>query len=244
MASSRRRIAPFSGESEVESDLEDLEKMNGILEDTELINKISDEDLKKIVFEEDLSKIKIKSKEETQTNEVSQKIDVSPKENDGIQGKEKVDKEILRQTEASFRIEKLPVHEEDFATKWWYSNQNEIVAEDVVKEYNTYLQVLEELEEGKIKLPEGFVGKDIVYDLKGYILKDFTKNGVKLDTATNLAHRAFYAHCTKRALDSLRQGIFVGEDGYQKRHPEVADAVERRINEILFEKLVNKEKVE
>ena len=117
MASSRRRIAPFSGESEVESDLEDLEKMNGILEDTELINKISDEDLKKIVFEEDLSKIKIKSKEETQTNEVSQKIDVSPKENDGIQGKEKVDKEILRQTEASFRIEKLPVHEEDFATK-------------------------------------------------------------------------------------------------------------------------------
>ena len=92
--------------------------------------------------------------------------------------------------------------------------------------------------EGKIELPEGFDPSQIAHDLKEFILKDFRNANIIKDTDNNLAHRAFYAHCTKRAIDSIRQGEYRGEDGYLRRYPEIADILEKRVNEILFEKLV------
>lgn len=147
--------------------------------------------------------------------------------------------------QASFepiRLTELPRHEEDFATKWFYGSQKEVIAEKIILEFNVYNQVLEELKQDIIKLPEELSGKDIAYDLETFILHDFTKKGVVLNTVNNLIHRAFYSHCVKRAIDSIRQGEFTTPDGYKQKRPDVADALERRINELLFKKLVyNKE---
>lgn len=142
--------------------------------------------------------------------------------------------------EASIRLTKLPLHDEDFATKWYYANQSEVVADKIVIEFNIYNQVLEELEQEKIKLPDNFNAKTISRDLKTFILQDLNKNGVLLNTTNNLIHRAFYSHCVKRAIDSIRQGEFTSPDGYKSKRPEIADILQERINELLFEQLVKK----
>ena len=98
---------------------------------------------------------------------------------------------------------------------------------------------MDELDEEKITLPESFTGKQLADDLRTFILKDFRAKNLKLNTQNNIAHRAFYAHCTKRAIDSVRQGEFIGEDGYSRKRPEIADILENRINVILFDKMIN-----
>ena len=139
------------------------------------------------------------------------------------------------------RIHKLPYHEQDFATKWHYGTQIDKDENTIINEFNVYLQALEELEQGKIILPEGISGPTIAHDLKTYILRDFRTQNLVMDNKNNLAHRAFYAHCAKRAIDSIRHGEFVDQEtGYTRKYPEIADALERRINDILYEKLINK----
>lgn len=138
----------------------------------------------------------------------------------------------------SIRLTALPTHEDDFAKSWFYGLQKELVADEIILEYNMYLQVLEELKEDTIKLPENFVGKDIAADLITFVLKDFRKRDITPDLKNNLYHRAFYSHCVKRAIDNLRQGEFTDSAGYRKKHPEIADIIERRIDEIYFENIV------
>jgi hypothetical protein len=145
---------------------------------------------------------------------------------------------IIDKTSSTFRLTKLPQHDRDFATDWFYATQQETVAEDIVNEYNAYLQAFEELEQGKIKLPEGYDGAVIASDIRAYVLHDFRSYKVKQDTDNNLVHRAYYCHCVKRALDSLRQGEYTGPDGYTRKRPEIADMLENRINQILFDKMM------
>jgi len=161
-------------------------------------------------------------------NKIPEKIDIK-------------DLTTLEKTQTSIRLNKLPMHDEDFASSWHYSTQIDKDEAVIVMEYNTYLQILDELAEGKIELPEGFSSKQIASDLKTFILKDFTSKGIKLNTQNSLAHRAFYAHCTKRAIFAIRQGEFLDEQGYSHKRPEIADAIESRVNEILFEKMIKEQ---
>lgn len=135
-----------------------------------------------------------------------------------------------------FRITQLPRHEEDFAEKWFYGNISEISPENITAEFNAYLQVLKELKEDKIKLPNNFDGPTLAFDLDTEILKDFREKNISYSPEDNLIHRAWFAHCAKRALDGLRNGRFSDEQGYEKKQPELADIIERRINQIIVEK--------
>lgn len=152
-------------------------------------------------------------------------------------------KQEKTQESEGFRLNTLPRHADDFATRWYYSQQDELVAERVKVELNAALQILEELNEEKLELPDGFKGKNIAKDLEKFILADFEKECV-LYNGNNLAHRAFYAHCTKRAIDSIRQGTFIGPEGYERKYPEVADAIEERYNKIVFENLIKPPRIE
>lgn len=208
-------------------------------------------DVKKILFDtQDFipKKIKIikthkKSENSKKNNKILDPLLVESIQNDIVNNESlnKINTENL-QKEASYesiRLTNLPTHEDDFATKWFYGSQKETVATKIIAEFNVYNQVLEELEQEKIELPTGFQAKKIAYDLKKFILDDFNKNGVLLDTANNLIHRAFYSHCVKRAIDSIRQGEFTTPEGYKTKRPEIADILQTRINELLFEKLLS-----
>lgn len=152
-------------------------------------------------------------------------------------------KDKVKDAFSGVRIEKLPQHESDFAYSWHYASQNELIPENITIEYNAYLQTLKELKNNEIKLPKDVIGETIAYDLETYILNDFREKSLKYSPEDDLVHRAFFAHCCKRALDSLRQGIFVGDEGYKNKRPEVADAIERRINEIILNKTLFKNEV-
>lgn len=133
-----------------------------------------------------------------------------------------------------FRIESLPRHEDDFANAWFYNATSSLVPENVTIEYNAYMQVMSELRDSTLKLLDGFDGATICHDLETYIMEDFRKANLKYDPTDNLIHRAWFAHCTKRAIDSLRQGQFRGEDGYVNQYPQIADIIDRRVNEIIM----------
>lgn len=145
---------------------------------------------------------------------------------------------IVQTVSNSIRLTKLPIHAQDFATSWFYSNQDTIVAANITLEYNAYLQALDELTTNSpnIPLPSGIIGKDIAYDIKTSVLNDFRGKDIVFNAQDNLVHRAWWAHCVKRAIDSVKLGVFTDPDGYSNKKPEVADAINRRINEIIFEK--------
>lgn len=97
------------------------------------------------------------------------------------------------------------------------------------------MQMMTELKDGILKLPEGFDGPTVVHDLQTYIMEDFRTASQKYSPEDNLMHRAWFAHCTKRAIDSLKQGEFRGEDGYINKYPQLADILTRRVNEIIMQ---------
>lgn len=150
---------------------------------------------------------------------------------------EKIVEPVINSLQKSIRLVELPEHDMDFAKSWHYSTQNELIPDRVILEYNVYNQVLDELSKDELKLPDNFIGKDLAYDIRTFVLRDFNNNGV-VYSKDNLYHRTFYSHCVRRALDSLRQGVFSDSEGYKNKHPEIADIIERRINELLVENLI------
>ena len=138
------------------------------------------------------------------------------------------------------RIKELPTHDLDFASSWYYTNFNDVQPENITTEYNAYLQIIKELKENKIKLPRDFDGPTVAYDLDSKILKDFREKNLKYNPDDNLIHRAWFAHCVKRAISNLREGLFVDESGYKEKRPELADVLERRIDQIILENTLYK----
>lgn len=127
------------------------------------------------------------------------------------------------------------MHDADFATAWFYNNASSLVPENVTIEFNAYMQIMSELREGTLKLPEGFDGPTIAHDLETYIMRDFRTANQKYSPDDNLIHRAWFAHCTKRAIDSIKQGEFRGDDGYINKYPQIADILSRRADEIIMQ---------
>lgn len=140
----------------------------------------------------------------------------------------------------SFTLEELPSHDLDFATSWYYTNFNDINPDNITLEYNANLQAMKELRDGTLKLPEGFDGKDIAYQLDTHILREFREKQLKYNPDDNLVHRAWFAHCVKRALIDLRDGIYSNPDGEEITEPKIASILERRINEIILENTLYK----
>lgn len=134
-----------------------------------------------------------------------------------------------------FRISKLPSHPEDFASAWFYGNCSEISPDNITIEFNAYLQTLNELKQNKIVLPNNFDGPTIAYDLDTTIMGEFREKNISYNPEDNLIHRAWFAHCAKRAIAGLRDGLFIGDDGYERKHPEIADVIERRINQVIVD---------
>lgn len=156
--------------------------------------------------------------------------------------KEVVSATVEKATESlkGFRIKELPKHDMDFASAYYYTNFNDVQPENITIEYNAYLQVIKDLKDGTLKLPENFDGPTIAYDLDSRILKDFRDKNLKYNPEDNLIHRAWYAHCVKRAIGNLREGLFADEKGYKEKRPEVADIIERRVDQIILENTLYK----
>lgn len=102
------------------------------------------------------------------------------------------------------------------------------------------MQTLQELETGELEIPiiDGKVidSKELARDIKVKVIDQFRRKGVDINIGENKYHRAFFAHCTKRILDSLKDGEFVGDDGFVGKKPEIADTIINRVNEIVVQK--------
>lgn len=135
----------------------------------------------------------------------------------------------------NLKLEELPVHIDDFVDMW-YQGLADAGTKYRITMYNACLQVLKELETGQLELPEidnqTIDGKELANDIKHKILQQFIQNGVDINIESNLKHRAFFAHCTQRVLENLKNGIFSGTDGFTGQKPEIADIINNRINEI------------
>lgn len=140
----------------------------------------------------------------------------------------------------NFTLDSLPVHDLDFASSWYYTNYSDLNPDNITLEYNANLQALKELREGTLKLPMGFDGKDIAYQLDTHILKEFREKQLKYNPDDNLVHRAWFAHCVKRALIDLKDGIYSNPNGEEITEPRIASILERRINEIILENTLYK----
>lgn len=135
-----------------------------------------------------------------------------------------------------FTLEELPQHPTDFA-QHWLNTQNPAESQKHLIEYQSYLQAFKELADGSLVIPDAD-GKALALEIKRIILQDFRHRGVIINIEENKAHRAFFAHCTKRVLDSLEFGKFSGPDGFVGQKPEISRIIKNRVNEIFVEKVL------
>lgn len=149
---------------------------------------------------------------------------------------------VITNSLTGIRLKNLPEHDEDFATSWYYSSISTLNPDNITIEYNAYLQALDELKSGKIEMPSGVDGPTIGFDLDTHILHDFRTKEISYSPDDNLVHRAWFAHCAKRAIDSLRDGEFIGTGGYIGKYPEIAKNISRRIDQIIVQNTLYKTK--
>ena len=137
------------------------------------------------------------------------------------------------------QLNELPAQIDDFASMW-YHHLYDAGTSYRIHEYNAYLEVLKELETGELEIPEidGMTvdGKQLATDIKLKIIKQFRQNGVDINIEGNIYHKAFFAHCAKRYMDSLKSGNFIGSDGFVGQKPEIANIIISRVEEVFAEK--------
>ena len=130
-------------------------------------------------------------------------------------------------------LDTLPRHKTDYATLWYHQHDGRDISSRV-RDYNTYLAVLAELESGKLELP-GADAKEIGRQIRRSVLSEFRQHNMEAaDVKSNLYHRALFAFCIKRAIQALKEGRFGGR-GTTGALPAVAAAIEARINELFFD---------
>lgn len=130
----------------------------------------------------------------------------------------------------------LPEVGDDYAKLWW-TEHNDGDIEPRLIEYNAYLQALEDIETGKLQV-NGIDGPVFVSDLKRFIRKDFRKHGMEAFNGNDHYHKALWAAVAKNYIDGLREGTFTGPGGFENRKPEVADAIQDHIDELIESSLL------
>lgn len=129
-------------------------------------------------------------------------------------------------------LDTLPRHKTDYATLWYHQHDGRDISSRV-RDYNTYLAVLEELETGKLELV-GADAREIGKQIRRSVLSEFRQHNMQAaDVESNLYHRALFAFCIKRAIEAIKEGRYSGS-GTTGALPEVAAAIEARINELFF----------
>lgn len=135
----------------------------------------------------------------------------------------------------NLRVDELPDQIDDFA-KVWYHSLEDAGTKYRINTYNAAIQTLQELEQGKFEFDpvDGMIvdGKQLATEIKKKIITLFRKNCVDINIEGNKYHKAFFGHCTEKVLKNLKNGIFVGSNGFEGQKPEIADIIINRMDEI------------
>ena len=120
----------------------------------------------------------------------------------------------------------------------FWSQHNDGDIRGAIAQYNAYMQVLDDLENGLLEI-EDVNGKELAEDIKRKARADFRKKRMPTIDTNNDYHKAMYVHIVKSYLENLKNGVFLGHGGHSSTRPEVAAAIEDRVSEIYQLKMTN-----